>query len=107
MDGFRADIRRAMTEHGWAEPLWLETRPDDSGERLARQAVQSGVDLVLASGGDGTVTACVGGQRPVAFPARPAAGKEPLAAYDVAVAECLRLERESSRKSGGQGRWPR
>jgi diacylglycerol kinase (ATP) len=61
MDGFRADVRRAMTEHGWAEPLWLETRPDDTGERLARQAVHSGVDLVLASGGDGTVTACVGG----------------------------------------------
>jgi YegS/Rv2252/BmrU family lipid kinase len=61
MDAFRAAVRRAMTEHGWVEPLWLETRPDDTGERLARQAVHSGVDLVLASGGDGTVTACVGG----------------------------------------------
>jgi YegS/Rv2252/BmrU family lipid kinase len=61
MDAFRAAVRRAMTEHGWAEPLWLETRPDDTGERLARHAVQSGVDLVLASGGDGTVTACAGG----------------------------------------------
>jgi diacylglycerol kinase (ATP) len=27
----------------------------------AREAVRSGVDLVLASGGDGTVTACAGG----------------------------------------------
>jgi diacylglycerol kinase (ATP) len=61
MDAFRAAVRRAMTQHGWAEPLWLETRPDDTGERLARQAVHSGIDLVLASGGDGTVTACVGG----------------------------------------------
>ena len=61
VDAFRAAVRRAMTEHGWAEPLWLETRPDDTGERLARQAVHCGVDLVLASGGDGTVTACVGG----------------------------------------------
>lgn len=59
--GFRAVVRQAMTESGWAEPLWLETRPDDTGERLAREAVRSGVDLVLASGGDGTVTACVGG----------------------------------------------
>jgi diacylglycerol kinase family enzyme len=49
-----------MADRGWAEPLWLETRPDDTGERLAREAVRSGADLVLASGGDGTITACVG-----------------------------------------------
>jgi diacylglycerol kinase family enzyme len=41
--------------------LWLETGPDDTGERLARMAVASGVDLVISSGGDGTVTACVAG----------------------------------------------
>jgi hypothetical protein len=52
MDGFRAVVHTAMAELGWAEPLWLETRPDDTGEWLAREAVRSGVDLVLASGGD-------------------------------------------------------
>jgi hypothetical protein len=51
MGGFQAAVRTAMAELGWAEPLWLETRPDDTGERLAREAVRSGVDLVLASGG--------------------------------------------------------
>jgi YegS/Rv2252/BmrU family lipid kinase len=61
VDGFRAVVRQAMSGLGWAEPLWLETRPGDTGERLAREAVRSGVDLVLASGGDGTITACVGG----------------------------------------------
>jgi YegS/Rv2252/BmrU family lipid kinase len=61
MDGFRVTVRTAMADLGWAEPLWLETRPDDTGERLAREAVSSGVDLVLASGGDGTITACAGG----------------------------------------------
>ncbi len=61
LDGFRTVVRKAMTELGWDEPLWLETRPDDTGERLAREAVRSGVDLVLASGGDGTITACAGG----------------------------------------------
>ena len=61
IDGFRATVNKAMADRGWAEPLWLETRPDDTGERLAREAVRSNVDLVLASGGDGTITACVGG----------------------------------------------
>jgi diacylglycerol kinase (ATP) len=61
MDGFRAAVPTAMTELGWAEPLWLETSLDDTGEGLAREAARSGVDLVLASGGDGTITACVGG----------------------------------------------
>ena len=60
IDGFRATVNQAMADRGWAEPLWRQTRPDDTGERLAREAVRSGVDLVLASGGDGTVTACVG-----------------------------------------------
>ena len=59
--GFRADVTATMTGQGWAEPLWLETSPDDTGERLARMAVESGVDLVISSGGDGTVTACAGG----------------------------------------------
>jgi YegS/Rv2252/BmrU family lipid kinase len=61
IDGFRATVRQAMADLGWAEPLWLETTPDDTGERLAREAVRSGADLVLASGGDGTITACAGG----------------------------------------------
>jgi YegS/Rv2252/BmrU family lipid kinase len=61
IDGFRATVNKAMADRGWPEPLWLETRPDDTGERLAREAVRSGVDLVLASGGDGTITACAGG----------------------------------------------
>jgi YegS/Rv2252/BmrU family lipid kinase len=61
LEGFQTAVRAAMAEGGWAEPLWLETKPDDTGERLARQAVRSGVDLVLASGGDGTISACVAG----------------------------------------------
>jgi diacylglycerol kinase (ATP) len=61
LPGFRADVTKAMTGQGWAEPLWLETSPDDTGERLAGMAVASGVDLVISSGGDGTVTACAAG----------------------------------------------
>jgi YegS/Rv2252/BmrU family lipid kinase len=58
---FRTAVHAAMSDHGWSEPLWLETTADDPGEGMARAAVQARVDLVLASGGDGTVTACVAG----------------------------------------------
>jgi diacylglycerol kinase (ATP) len=58
---FRAAVHKAMADLGWTEPLWLETSLEDPGAGLARQAVSSGGDLVLASGGDGTVTACVDG----------------------------------------------
>jgi diacylglycerol kinase family enzyme len=61
LDGFRAAVGKVMAGLGWAEPLWLETSLEDPGEGLARSAVESGVDLVVVSGGDGTVTACVAG----------------------------------------------
>ena len=54
---FRAAVCSAMTEHGWDEPMWLETTAEDPGEGQARTAAEAGVDLVLACGGDGTVTA--------------------------------------------------
>jgi YegS/Rv2252/BmrU family lipid kinase len=50
-----------MTDLGWAAPLWLETRADEPGELLVEEALRAGVDVVVASGGDGTVTACVAG----------------------------------------------
>jgi diacylglycerol kinase family enzyme len=61
LDGFRSVVAKAMSDLGWAEPLWFETSPDDAGEGLTRTAVAAGVDLVIASGGDGTITACASG----------------------------------------------
>lgn len=55
---FRDLVRAAMSGHGWDQPLWLETTVDDPGTGQAREAIAAGVDLVLASGGDGTITAC-------------------------------------------------
>ena len=55
---FRELIRTAMSAHGWAEPLWLETTVEDPGTGQAEEAVTARVDLLLACGGDGTITAC-------------------------------------------------
>jgi YegS/Rv2252/BmrU family lipid kinase len=60
-DEFKATISAAMADRGWAAPMWLETTPADPGAGQARQAVAVGADLVLACGGDGTVTACAEG----------------------------------------------
>ncbi|WP_104116231.1 diacylglycerol kinase family protein [Arthrobacter sp. B1805] len=48
-------VRRVSAEDGWEEPLVIETTEDDPGHGQARQALDAGVDLVIAAGGDGTV----------------------------------------------------
>ena len=30
-EAFRKSVRRAMDDHGWDEPLWLETTAEDPG----------------------------------------------------------------------------
>jgi len=58
---FRRQVSAALAEHGWDEPMWLETTLEDPGEGQARAAAEAGVDVVLACGGDGTVTAAATG----------------------------------------------
>lgn len=48
-------VRRIAAEDGWQEPLVIETTEEDPGHGQARQALDAGVDLVIATGGDGTV----------------------------------------------------
>jgi YegS/Rv2252/BmrU family lipid kinase len=60
-EAFRKSVRQVMDDHGWDEPLWLETTREDPGRGQAKSAVSAGADLVLACGGDGTVTACAEG----------------------------------------------
>lgn len=57
---FKSAVHLMCTEEGWGEPLWLETSEEDPGSGQARKAMESGADVVMAAGGDGTVR-CVAG----------------------------------------------
>ncbi|MGG5260751.1 diacylglycerol/lipid kinase family protein [Phycicoccus avicenniae] len=57
LDAVRATLARVCAEHDWADPLVLETTPHDVGFGQTRSALEQGVDLVCALGGDGTVRA--------------------------------------------------
>ena len=63
----RADLEKviepARTEAGWDDALWLETAVDDPGIGMAKEAIEAGVDVVLAVGGDGTIRAVAEGLR--------------------------------------------
>ncbi|MDO5627872.1 MAG: diacylglycerol kinase family protein [Mobilicoccus sp.] len=54
-DLFRRRVEYALLHAGWKPPLWLETSVDDPGYKMARDAVEAEVDLVMVAGGDGTV----------------------------------------------------
>jgi diacylglycerol kinase family enzyme len=54
----RVACARAFAAGGWAPPEMVLTTPDDPGAGLAAAAIRTGVGLVLAVGGDGTVRAC-------------------------------------------------
>ena len=53
-------LNQAFQERGVAWEIAL-TKGKGDGERLARQAVQSGAELVMVYGGDGTVMECAAG----------------------------------------------
>ncbi|OOB90164.1 diacylglycerol/lipid kinase family protein [Rathayibacter sp. VKM Ac-2630] len=56
-------VATAEQEHGWAPTVWFETTPSEPGATQARAATASGVDVVLAAGGDGTVRSVAEGLR--------------------------------------------
>jgi len=54
-EALKGAIFRLCETQGWAEPLWLETTVEDPGASQTREALEAGVDVVIAAGGDGTV----------------------------------------------------
>jgi diacylglycerol kinase family enzyme len=51
----RKALAAAEHRHGWQDTLWLETTAEDPGTGQTREALEQGVDVVIAAGGDGTV----------------------------------------------------
>ncbi|WP_036915782.1 diacylglycerol/lipid kinase family protein [Propionimicrobium lymphophilum] len=68
---FKKLIDAQAQEAGYDKPEYLETSEDDPGYEMAKQARESGCDLVLVCGGDGTVrvvlSELVGSDIPVAL----------------------------------------
>jgi YegS/Rv2252/BmrU family lipid kinase len=57
LDDFKAKVLAVAARDGWTEPLWYETSVEDPGPGQAQAALEKGVDLIVAAGGDGTVRA--------------------------------------------------
>lgn len=50
-------FRELAANHGFAEPIYIETKVEDPGYSMAREALELDAGLVVAVGGDGTVRA--------------------------------------------------
>ncbi|MWV57683.1 diacylglycerol/lipid kinase family protein [Rathayibacter sp. VKM Ac-2754] len=55
LEAVEAAVARAEQLAEWDETLWFETSVEDPGAGQTREALEAGVDMVIAAGGDGTV----------------------------------------------------
>ncbi|WP_417509989.1 diacylglycerol/lipid kinase family protein [Microbacterium sp.] len=53
----RSALHDLSSEAGWEAPSFYPTSIEDAGQQAAREAIATGVDVVLVAGGDGTVRA--------------------------------------------------
>ncbi|MFN0028653.1 MAG: diacylglycerol/lipid kinase family protein [Acidimicrobiales bacterium] len=54
-----ADLRAALRDAGFPDPLWFEVAKSKLAPKCARKAAKAGVDRLLVWGGDGTVRRCI------------------------------------------------
>lgn len=59
----RRTVEYYETQFGWGATRWYETAEADAGIGAAQQALAEGADVVIASGGDGTIRAVAEGLR--------------------------------------------
>lgn len=57
LEELREVVTAQASAAGWPEALWFETSAEDPGQEAARNAMESGADMIIAAGGDGTVRA--------------------------------------------------
>jgi diacylglycerol kinase family enzyme len=57
LDAIKRVVAAEESAAGWGETLWFETSKEDPGQGAARKALDAGVTMVIAAGGDGTVRA--------------------------------------------------
>ncbi|MEV8339047.1 diacylglycerol kinase family protein [Leucobacter sp. NPDC077196] len=57
LPALRSAVAHQEQVSGWGAARWYETAAEDAGVSAARQAVNDGANVVLASGGDGTIRA--------------------------------------------------
>lgn len=57
VDDFKARVTAVAARDGWRAPIWFETTVEDPGYGQGLAALEAGVDLIVAAGGDGTVRA--------------------------------------------------
>lgn len=57
LDAVRREVARQEQMAGWARTRWYETSVKDPGQAVTGQALDDGVDMVIAAGGDGTMRA--------------------------------------------------
>lgn len=68
VESLRAAVTAAEERQHFAPSLWIETTADDPGKGMAREALEAGVDLVIAAGGDGTVRSVAAALRGTGMP---------------------------------------
>lgn len=56
LDALKAAVAAEPSAAGW-KVLWLPTSKEDAGQGPAKQAIDTGADLIITAGGDGTVRA--------------------------------------------------
>jgi len=57
VDAAKELVAKVAARYGWADPTWIETTAEETGEKQGREAVQAGAEVVASLGGDGTVRA--------------------------------------------------